>query len=36
MNQQEIKEAFNTQCERILQGYMLMSKESGYLHFKHR
>ena len=35
MNQQEIKEAFEYASEEILQGYMLMSKDNGYLHFKH-
>ena len=36
MNQQEIKEAFEYASEEILQGYMLMSKDNGYLHFKHK
>ena len=36
MNQQELKEAFEYASEEILQGYMLMSKDNGYLHFKHK
>jgi hypothetical protein len=36
MNKQEIKEAFEYANKEILQGYMLMVKDNGYLHFKHK